>query len=173
MHELLGHLAPRLAARDAAIAALCRRLGPRLGLRGEALLAVEAAALVANIGRLAADESPDEALDTLALAHPVIAARLLEPYPVLRGVADLVRHHHEAWDGSGFPDGLQGAELTPALRGLAAVSRYVELVSPADPALEPSSPAAALATLRGEAGTRLAPDTVRELAGALARDAAA
>jgi diguanylate cyclase (GGDEF)-like protein/excisionase family DNA binding protein len=173
LHELLGGLAPRLAARDAAIAALCRRVGPYLGLRGEALGTVEAAALVANIGRLAAAEAPDEALDTLGLAHPVIAARLLEPYPILRGVADLVRHHHETWDGSGFPDGLKGAELTPGMCGLAAVSRYVELVSPADPALAPCSPAMALATLRDEAGNRLAPETVAQLVGALERDAAA
>ena len=173
LHDLLAALAPRLARRDASIAALCRRVGPRLGLRGEVLRAVEAAALVANIGRLAADQSPDETLGALAHAHPVIAARLLEPYPELRVVADLVRHHHEAWDGSGFPDGLKGAELSPAMCGLATASRYIELVAPADAALAPCSPAVALATLRGEAGTRLAPDAVDRLVVALSREAAA
>jgi len=103
----------------------------------------------------------------------VIAARLLEPYPELRVVADLVRHHHEAWDGSGFPDGLKGAELSPAMCGLAAASRYIELVAPADAALAPCSPAVALATLRGEAGTRLAPHAVERLVVALGREAAA
>ncbi len=173
LHALLGELAPVLAEGNAAVAAMCHRLGPRLGLHGEALAALEAAALVCDLGRLAADKAPDEALGTVALAHPVIAARLLEPYPLLRPVADIVRHHHERWDGTGYPDHLQGAALAPPVRYLAVIDRYVELTEPVfgDPPLLARQ--VAIARLRAEAGTRLAPDAVRQLADVVEAEAAA
>ncbi|MGZ3631343.1 MAG: diguanylate cyclase domain-containing protein [Candidatus Limnocylindrales bacterium] len=173
LHGLLRELAPLLAEGNATVSATCRRLGPLFGLRGEELQALEAAALVCDMGRLAADSAPDETLGTVVLAHPVIAARLMEPYPALRSVARIVRHHHERWDGTGYPDGLAGEALPRTVRYLAAIDLYVELTEPiyGDPRL--LSPAEALERLRAEAGTRLDPDAVHQLTIALEAEAAA
>ena len=53
--------------------------------------------------------------------HPVVGAEILEkvafPYPV----AEIVRAHHEKWDGTGYPDGIKGEEIPICARILAAV----------------------------------------------------
>lgn len=43
--------------------------------------------------------------------HPIIGARILQPLVFLSDVEPLVRHHHERWDGTGYPDGLKGADI--------------------------------------------------------------
>ena len=44
-------------------------------------------------------------------AHPVYSAALLTLFPSLAHLAPLVRHHHERWDGRGYPDGLAGSAI--------------------------------------------------------------
>jgi len=48
--------------------------------------------------------------------HPEIGARLVEPLGIASGIAGAIRHHHEWWDGSGYPDGLHGDEIPLAAR---------------------------------------------------------
>ena len=43
--------------------------------------------------------------------HPVIGERILSVLPGMSGVARIVRHEHEHWDGGGYPDGLAGEEI--------------------------------------------------------------
>jgi response regulator RpfG family c-di-GMP phosphodiesterase len=56
-----------------------------------------------------------------------IAARLPVTLPDLTLAAEVVRHHHERWDGAGYPDGLAGAEIPLAARAVALVSVYEAL----------------------------------------------
>jgi len=56
--------------------------------------------------------------------HTDIGARMIEPIEVLFGVAPVVRHHHERYDGTGYPDGLEGEEIPLAARVVAAVDAY-------------------------------------------------
>ena len=56
-------------------------------------------------GRLAEDEVQ------LIQMHPVIGAQILEPVKPLRRYIPAVKHHHERWDGKGYPDGLRGEEI--------------------------------------------------------------
>jgi diguanylate cyclase (GGDEF)-like protein/excisionase family DNA binding protein len=172
LHELLLAQAPRLAAANARVAELCRRAGPRFGLRDEALVALEAAALITDIGRLAADDGREATSGSIAFAHPVIAASMLEPFRELDAVTEVVRHHHERWDGSGYPDGIRGETMSPAVRLYVAVDRYCGLVAPWD-GREAVSPAAAVEQLRREAGTLLPPDAVGALVAELAVEIAA
>jgi response regulator RpfG family c-di-GMP phosphodiesterase len=44
-------------------------------------------------------------------AHPEIGRRLIEKIPFLRGAVDIVYHHHERWDGTGYPQGLSGEQI--------------------------------------------------------------
>ena len=81
-----------------------------------------------DVGRLAlpaafADKreplAPDE--EELARQHPLLGLGLLRDERIGAGVRAVVRSHHERWDGSGYPDGLIGAE-TPLLARIAAVA---------------------------------------------------
>jgi diguanylate cyclase (GGDEF)-like protein len=61
--------------------------------------------------------------------HPAIAADWLEQVPALKHLAPIVRHHHERWDGGGYPDGLKG-EATPYLaRVLAVADAYGSMIT--------------------------------------------
>jgi len=48
---------------------------------------------------------------TLVCTHPARGERLVAAVPELADVAPIVRHHHERWDGAGYPDGLAGADI--------------------------------------------------------------
>jgi HD-GYP domain-containing protein (c-di-GMP phosphodiesterase class II) len=57
--------------------------------------------------------------------HTVIGQRILEQVEWTRRLAPFIRHHHENWDGSGYPDGLQGEEIPLASRILHVVDDFV------------------------------------------------
>lgn len=61
--------------------------------------------------------------------HPVIAAEILEPIGTLEGILPLVRHHHERYDGGGYPDGVVGEDIPLGARLLAVADVFHALVS--------------------------------------------
>jgi putative nucleotidyltransferase with HDIG domain len=52
----------------------------------------------------------------LMRAHPVVGAQIVEKMEFLTGTVDIVRHHHESWNGRGYPDGLRGEEIPLSAR---------------------------------------------------------
>ena len=103
-------------------------IGKELGLSPGDLEALRAASLLHDIGKLAVPEhiiskpgklSPEE-FEKMKI-HPVVGAEILErvkfPYPVV----PMVRHHHEKWNGAGYPDGLKAEAIPIGARILAAV----------------------------------------------------
>lgn len=111
-------------------------IGKELKLNETELQAVRAAALLHDIGKIAVPEhiickpgklTPEE-FEKMKV-HPVVGAEILAraqfPYPVV----PIVRSHHEKWDGSGYPDGLMGAEIPVGARILAAVDCLDALAS--------------------------------------------
>ncbi len=65
----------------------------------------------------------------LVKQHPVFAARILEPIEELGDVIEMVRYHHEHFDGKGYPDGLSGADIPLGARILAVADCYDALTS--------------------------------------------
>jgi len=96
--------------------------------------------------------------------HPLIGAQIVAPFDFFAGGALVIRHHHERWDGSGYPDGLVGAAIPLGARIVAVADVFDALTSdrPYRPAL---SRAAALAYLTDEAGRTLDADVVAVLLG--------
>ena len=112
-------------------------LAKALGVNDDALLrAVEAAALLHDMGKLAVPEYILNKPGRLTGAefekmklHASVGADILSaidfPYPVV----PIVRHHHESWDGSGYPDGLRGTDIPIGARILSVVDCFDALTS--------------------------------------------
>ena len=100
------------------------------------LKAIEAAALLHDMGKLAIPEfilnkpgkltaSEFDVMKTHAALGADILSSIHFPYPVV----PIVRHHHENWDGTGYPDGLKGLEIPIGARILSVVDCYDALTS--------------------------------------------
>ena len=63
-------------------------------------------------------------------AHPVRGEEICAPLKALRGVLPLIRHHHERWNGTGYPDRLRGTEIPLLARILQIVDIYDALTHP-------------------------------------------
>ncbi len=61
--------------------------------------------------------------------HPVVGYEILQPVPIRETIKLAVRHHHERWDGKGYPDGLAGNDIPVAARIIAVADTYEALVS--------------------------------------------
>jgi HD-GYP domain-containing protein (c-di-GMP phosphodiesterase class II) len=91
--------------------------------------------------------------------HPVVGEGILAPTERMRGVAKIVRHHQEQWDGSGYPDGLRREEIPLGARILAVVDAY-SAITDERPYKKAQSHEEAVAELRRGAGTRYDPRVV-------------
>jgi len=116
----------RRVADDAQLAAL------KLGFDTMSTRDVLFAGLLHEIGRVALPRplraKPEEWLTEEEAAqvhhHPVVAEAMLMGLPPLQGAALLVRHHHERFDGTGYPDGLKGEEIPAGARVIAVASDF-------------------------------------------------
>ena len=137
-------LAHAIDAKDAVTHGHIRRvqrwaveLASRLGLEdGAELRAIEAAALLHDIGKLAVPEhilnkpgrltpAEFERMKTHATVGAEILSEVEFPYPVV----PIVRHHHENWDGTGYPDGVKGEDIPIGARILSVVDCFDALTS--------------------------------------------
>ena len=77
--------------------------------------------------------------------HPITGWRILAPIPYLARAREVVRHHHERWDGRGYPDGLAGEEIPLAARVFAVADAFDAMTTD-----RPYHSAASLAETRAE-----------------------
>jgi putative nucleotidyltransferase with HDIG domain len=154
------------------VRALAEVLGRELHLSGRDLEQLRWAALLHDIGKLQVAQrvlnkpgTPDEAEWRQLRRHPVEGERLVEPLRHWLGPwADAVRDHHERWDGTGYPAGLAGEEISHAGR-IVAVADAFETITATRPYKRPLSPEAARAELARSAGTHFDPAIVRAFLG--------
>jgi HD-GYP domain-containing protein (c-di-GMP phosphodiesterase class II) len=91
--------------------------------------------------------------------HPVYAYELLWPSPFLRPALDIPLYHHEKWDGTGYPQQLEGEQIPLAARIFAVADVYHALQSDR-PYREAWPREAARTYIRDQAGTRFDPQVV-------------
>ncbi len=185
--EILEALALAIEAKDRVSAhhlsrmrALASGLGRRLGLSAEELEALDLATLLHDIGKLAVPEwilskpgsLTEEEFQKMTL-HSDTASRILGTVPFARHVAPIVKHHHEHFDGTGYPEGLAGLEIPIGSRILAVVDAMDSIMS--ERAYHHALGATqALAYVQAKAGTLFDPRVVRTLVesyNALAKEA--
>jgi HD-GYP domain-containing protein (c-di-GMP phosphodiesterase class II) len=92
--------------------------------------------------------------------HPLMGAQIVEPIAFLSGAVDLIRHHHERFDGSGYPDGLHGDAIPLAARIFSVADSFAAMTSER-PYRGAIAVERALAEIQGGAGTQFDPDVVR------------
>jgi diguanylate cyclase (GGDEF)-like protein len=159
-----------------AVVELTVRVARALALSPDELDRVETAALLHDIGKVGIPDSilhKDGPLSdeerVLMNDHPVIGERILRAIPGLGGVARIVRHEHERWDGSGYPDGLAGQAIPIGSRIILACDAYHAMTSDR-PYRAAMSHGDALRELRKGAGTQFDPHVVEALLGCLYGD---
>jgi diguanylate cyclase (GGDEF)-like protein/putative nucleotidyltransferase with HDIG domain len=152
---------------------LAGRVARGLGLDESDVAQVQAAALLHDIGKVAI---PDEILNhagplserqwALMRDHTIIGERILRAIPGLGGVARFVRHEHERWDGTGYPDGLVGEDIPIGSRIILPCDAYDAMTSDR-PYRAAMGHAEALAELTANAGTQFDAAVIEELVGVL------
>lgn len=147
------------------VAQVVEAIGEQLRLPPRDLESLRYAAAVHNIGLIAPTGADERGQLTERLAnhlreHPVRGVAMLEGIDFLEDSRRAVRHHHERWDGRGYPAGLTGSQIPLLARVLAVADTYVALVSTTPPA----TPDDAVAVLRERAGSHLDPTCVAALA---------
>jgi diguanylate cyclase (GGDEF)-like protein len=141
--DVIDALAAALAERDrytgehsASVVDMAKTVAAALGLDEVEVERIGHAALLHDIGKVGV---PDRILHKagrlageeweLMREHPLIGERILRAIPGLGGVARIVRHEHERFDGSGYPDGLAGDAIPIASRIILACDAYHAMTS--------------------------------------------
>lgn len=151
VETVLFSLALGVEARDPYTEGHCERLsryasdlGRQLGLDEEDVTALRRGGVLHDLGKISipdhvlkkgSDLTPDEW--QLMRRHPAIGETIVRPLRTLRRVLPIIRHHHEHWNGSGYPDGLRGDDIPLLARVLQVVDVYDALrtARPYKPAL--------------------------------------
>jgi putative nucleotidyltransferase with HDIG domain len=107
-----------------------------LGIGGDDAAFLRRGALLHDIGKIGV---PDNVLRKPAALsesewvtmrkHPEFGARIIADIPFLHDVAKIVRHHHERWDGKGYPDGLAGEDIPVGARIFAVADSFDAMTS--------------------------------------------
>lgn len=116
------------------MAQLTTRIGTEMGLPKDQIEALHWASILHDIGKLGV---PDEILNkkgslnkeewVIMKEHPVTGAQIVAPVKYLEPVSPIIRAHHEKFDGSGYPYGLEGEDIPLGARILAVVDAYIAI----------------------------------------------
>lgn len=139
------------------VGVLAAQLGRALGLAESESLQLRIAGQLHDIGKIGIPESVlnkegrlDAAELTTVRLHPDLGEMICRPLKTMRRLLELIRHHHERFDGSGYPDGLLGEEISIGARILGLADAYDALTS-ARSYRQSFTPVQALALLEEEA----------------------
>lgn len=141
--KTLHALAQSLAARDPytsshgeAVTRLACHLAQRLGLSEQDIRALQAYGPLHDLGKIGIPDSvllkqgplTGEELEMLR-RHPTIGEEIIRPLNPGPAVLQMIRHHHERWDGRGYPDGLKGENIPVLARTLAVADAFHAMTS--------------------------------------------
>jgi cyclic di-GMP phosphodiesterase len=147
----------------------CQLLATYLGWSERSLPALRFAAILHDIGklhipdRILLKENPlTESEWTEIKRHTLTGVEMIRGIPLLSEAIPIIRHHHENWDGNGYPDGLAGLEIPAGARMLGVVDSFDTMVSPRVYARQ-LSVSAAMDELDHLAGKRYDPSFVQAL----------
>lgn len=152
------------------VALLSTEMAKRLKIEGRNLMQVEVAATLHDIGKtlihpviLKKAESDLEVGDRAILReHPVHGEAIVRLVPNNEDAAVFVRHHHERFDGKGFPDGLAGTDIPLGARIIAVANAYDKLLNSRS-SFSSSTPAEAMRVAQGRVHSEFDPVVLEAL----------
>ena len=165
--EMIEVRDPALRSHSSDVAEAVAAVADRLGLEPRRREELVFASLLHDVGKLGVSDeilfkpsglTADEYGQVQR--HPQLGAQLIERVPALQPIAPAIRHHHERFDGAGYPGHLQGAEIPLEARILAVADSFTAMIEerPYSPAMSEQE---ACAELERCAGTQFDPDVVR------------
>ncbi len=174
-HQVIATLASEMNARDLDIQQHTERigeyaseLGHRVGLSTADLHAVAYSILLHDLGRIGVSESillkqgPLNADELEAVRrHTEIGERIAAPLHGADRLGPIIRHHHERWDGQGYPDGLSGDSIPMGARIIGVVDAF-DAMTQYRPYRPARSRTEAIGELRRERGLQFDPQLVDE-----------
>jgi len=164
-----------LRGHSSRVAALAATIAHEMELPDEDLDHVRMAGRLHDLGKIGIREEvlnkegplTDEEYEHVK-AHVTIGSQILAPLSHLGTVVSYVRHHHEHWNGSGYPDGLSGEDIPIGARIICAAEVYDALTT-SRPYHPTTPPEEAVARMRALSGVVLDPTVMEALATAVAR----
>ena len=173
--NILQVMAKSIEARDAYtmhhsedVARYARILARKIGWSEDRVRRIGIAGLLHDIGKIGVPEGlltkpgplTEEEYEIFK-KHPLISVVILDPIVELKGVIEIVKHHHEWYDGSGYPDGLKGNDIPLGARIVHIADAYESMLSQRVYREVPLSKEDALAELRHCTGTQFDPELTR------------
>lgn len=163
----------RTAEHARAVAELAAAVARQLGLDEEEALQARLGGWLHDVGKIAIPDGilskPGRLTDAeweIVRTHPAVGSDLVRAFPEVALAAGAVRHHHERWDGGGYPDGLAAEQIPLEARIVCAVDAYCAMV--ADRSYQPARPIGeAVAELERCAGSQFDPRVIAALVGVL------
>jgi putative nucleotidyltransferase with HDIG domain len=142
------------------VAAHSRTIARRLGLAQEMSHVIWVGALLHDVGKIGIDDRvlkkggvlSDAEYEQMKL-HPVIGAQIMSRIEQLKSMIPAIRWHHEAWNGAGYPDGLNGEQI-PLMARIVAVADTFDAITTNRPYQRAYEPAFAAQRVRDLAGKR-------------------
>ena len=145
------------------VAQLTVEVARRLGIAGQGLRRIEYAALLMDMGKANVPQRVLSKRDPLTpeeweivKSHSRLGADMAGAVPFLADTADCILHHHEYWNGTGYPDALKGEQIPMESRILAVASDYDAMISDR-PYHAPMQPDEAVAEIRKGIGVKYDP----------------
>jgi putative two-component system response regulator len=168
--QTLSSMISALEARDAytrghsdRVAALSEKLGRAMGYQNEKLNTLVDAARLHDLGKIGIREQvlnkksrlTDQEYEHIK-RHPDIGADIVAHIEAYQQLVPIIRHHHERFDGLGYPQKLRGEQIPHAARIIAVADTY-DAITSTRPYRQPRSPGEALKVIREEAGRQFDP----------------
>jgi putative nucleotidyltransferase with HDIG domain len=141
-----------------------------LGMSDEASNTIRVGGILHDLGKIAIPDSillkpgkltPEEY--EIIKTHPVEGAQILAEHPEQKEVSEILRHHHERWDGAGYPDGIRGEEIPIGSRIVNACDAFDTITQARVFRPTVKTPEEAIRELHGLAGTWYDPQVIAAL----------
>ncbi len=179
--ETVRALTIAIEARDSAtyshsekVTELADEVARELGMSEQEREILRFGCILHDIGKIGIEERMLDARDTddtehvFYRMHPLIGRSILKPVSFAQSFLPIVVQHHERWDGSGFPEGLEGEDIPFMARLVAVVDAYDRAVNPTE-SPTPMSPQEALRSILRGSGTAYDPEIVSAFARVMRR----